>query len=162
MHFRVTSITGSEEAERIRRVTVPLERRLNQDLAAVDFGSDLTRFVLLFVTAFDETETNERWARANTKLGRARTDENGHVARTQFMGVPVARSGTTTLAGDDLAAYLAAAAASAFSQRPSRCARGLAWKALGHEILARLSPTVPMTIRPAADRDQGRRPPDER
>ncbi len=142
MRFRVTSITGPEEGRRISSVTVPMEDRLNQDLAAVDFGSDLTLFVLLFVTAFDEPEKNELWARGQTKLGRTRKDEHGNAARIQSFGVPVTRSEMKYLTGADLEAYLTTAAASAFSHEPPKSAKGLAWQTLRKEVLVRLSSTV--------------------
>jgi len=120
-----------------------MEDRLNNELVAVDFGSDLTLFTLLFITAFDEPEENERWARGHTKLGRKRIDEHGQHARIQSFGVPVTRAEMKYLAGANLADYLAAAAANALSKEPAKIAKGLDWPNLRREVLTRLSSAEP-------------------
>lgn len=112
---------------------------MNEELATTDFGSDLTLFVLLFVTAFDDPQENERWARGHTKLGRSRKDEQGQVARIQSFGIPVSRAEMKYLAGAGLADHLAETTARAFSQEPAKSAKGLDWPAFRRAVLTCLS-----------------------
>lgn len=142
MKFRVTSITGQEEGRRVSSVTVAMEDRLNEMLAGTDFGSDLTLFVLLFVTAFDIPDENERWASGQTKLGRSRIDEQGQRIRIQSLGVPVERAEVKYLTGRSLADRLTAAAATALSTEPAKIAKELNWQKLRQEILSNLSAAV--------------------
>lgn len=139
MKFRVTAITGQEEGRRVSRVTLPLQEGLNARLATADFGSDVSLFVILFVTAFDDPDENRRWARGQTKLGRAHTDAQGVTTRIATVGVPLARAGMKYLTGGALARVLVQAATQALADKPAKVAAGLDWPALVEAVLSALA-----------------------
>ena len=134
MRFRVTSITGSEEAPRVSGVTVALEDALNGQLSQRSFGSNIDQVSIVIVSAFDELLENERWAAPHCKLRHVTNEFSAERVRVLSFGVAVNRDVVLGLNERELTQHLNAAILRVISMRPKRVAAGLDYPALSSAI----------------------------
>ena len=69
MRIRVTSVNSEDTGPLLREVTVKLEDWLTAALSDGEYSSAPDQLAFVIVSAFDEPEENERWARSHDKLG---------------------------------------------------------------------------------------------